>query len=339
MSKLQMVVCGALLVTLLSGCAGGLLLWAFQTLALGAVALTVTDYLGRDASEFTLLLNGYDLGIRPSPSGVLNLNGLPAGDHLLSLVSTDRRVGFHRPVTIQQGGQFNLGQVTPLQGAIISGRLERDTGGGRAPLAGVRVAAVLGGLALLHNGGPALRFPPVGGPAVVMGFTDAQGNYRLGPCEYGDWLITAALPGYQTDVALATVQSGVDAAGRNLVLGPSPAGSGWGMVRGTIISQGGAALGAALAEARLNTAFQPTVAPARLAALQAQAGTALRAEPWCDWETLAAVATSAGGYALDLPTGTHEVYGFRYGYQAQMTSVPVGAQSIQTVDFTLQPLR
>ena len=222
---------------LLVGCAGAFL-WVAQLLALGIVAGQVTDFFGRDSTDFNVVIDGYDLGIHPNPSGALNLDGLPTGDHLISVIASDLRVGWHSTVTIQQNVPVDLGQITPIQGAIISGKVAREVGTSQAPLEGALIAAVKGGAALLAQvGGSQMSFPPPSTLTAILTYSDAQGNFRLGPCEFGDWLVTAAYPGLLADATLCSVQSGVDAGGQNLLLEPNAAALTPATVRGSVLVQ------------------------------------------------------------------------------------------------------
>ncbi len=57
--------------------------------------------------------------------GRLNLNGLPVGQWVLTLASSDERIGFTVNATIAQNVPFNLGSQTPIHGAVLTGRVER----------------------------------------------------------------------------------------------------------------------------------------------------------------------------------------------------------------------
>lgn len=328
-----------LITCLVAGCAGGgLFFFAAKLLGIGYAAGQINDWLGKDADEFRVHINGYDLGIKPNPSGALNLNGLPVGEHLLSIVSTDNKVGWHRTVTIQENVPVNLGTINPIQGGVIAGKVERETGAGRAPAAGVRVVAIKDAANLLAPGGNPISVPPAAGVVGVMAFTDAQGNYRLGPCEFGQWLVSVAEPGFLADVAVAPVQSGQDAPGRNLYLRRDPNPPAPGTISGTVVRDGGGSLGRALVNIDLGTPFRPPVEAVSRAAVESQVGASLIDGPWFAWRTLAAETTAAGAYNLRCRTGTHNVWGFAWGYKAKTGTVTVSSNAVAGIDFAL-PVR
>ena len=338
MKTLRALPVALLIIALLSGC-GGLLALISSALAVGDLYGRVTDFLGHDSTDYTLYLDGYNMGIHPSASGTLDLAGLPAGDHVLSLVSDDKRLGFHINTTIGENQRVNLGAVTPLQGGVISGRVQRTVNSSTVPLAGVRVAAILGGAAVVAAGNSPVRLPAGSDKTVILGFTDANGNYSLGPAQFGQWIVTAAYPAYYTDARVVTVASGNDAGGTNLVLAPDSGAAEPATVRGTVTAQGGSALSQALVATTLDTAFAPAVEPARLAALQAQLGGQLggqlMAQPWFAWNSLATTTTTAGTYDFEVPPGSQAVYAFKFGYRAQTTSVSLSSGQAETLNLVL----
>ena len=126
--RVSMTATAVLLVSLLAGCAG-LLSLLLTGLAVGSMYAQVRDFLGLDATRYAVVLDGYDMGLHPSPDGTLDLRGLPAGTHLLSITSDDDRIGFHKVVTIVPNSSLNLGQISLHIGAVIAGRVERRYGG------------------------------------------------------------------------------------------------------------------------------------------------------------------------------------------------------------------
>lgn len=336
MTKLTTLLAALLLITLLSGCAG---IFALVSAALAAGKLygQVTDFLGRNNTDYTLYLDGYNMGIHPSPSGTLDLAGLPVGDHVLSLESDDQRVGFHINTSIIANQQVNLGQVTPLQGGTISGRVRRMVGTASVPLAGVRVAAILGGSSLVTPGNSPIALPAGSGKTVILGLTDANGSYSLGPAQFGQWIVTAAYPAYYTDAQIVSVASGNNAGGTDLLLKPDADAANSATARGTVVAQGGGALSQSLVATTLSTPFAPAVDPERLTALQGQVGGEFMAQPWFAWQTLGTVTTAAGGYDFEVPPGPQGIYAFKFGYRAQNVDLSLGTGEAKTIDFTLPP--
>lgn len=334
MKRLTALLVGVTLICLLSGCAG-LLLLAFQAVSIGALYAQVSDLLGRDSSDYSVYLDGYDLGIHPATNGRIDLSGVPVGDGVLSLVSSDKRAGFHANVTVVEGQALNLGQITPITGAIIAGKVERLVGTTRVPQAGVRVAAVFGGGSLVTVGKQPIELPTGSDKTVMLGFTNSLGQYQLGPAEFGQWIVTSAYPGHLTDAAIVTVASGSDAGNTNLLLKPDSAAAANATVRGTVASSGGSALASALVASQLGTAFAPAVDPTRLSALAGLAGGTLMDQPWFRWHSLATVTSVAGAYDFEVPAGSQTVYGFKYGYRAKSAALTLSAGAVQAADFAL----
>lgn len=328
----------AFLACFVTGCAGlALLTLIFRLVAVGALVAQINDFLGRDSSEFSLYFDGYDTGVQPNPDKTLNLTGLPTGHHLLTLATQDRRVGFHKHVFIEANQRLNLGAINAIQGAVISGRVRRLVGGSAVPLAGVLVGAVYGGNEIIQSDtGRLITFPPQNDSEdIVMGFTDENGHYRLGPMRYGAWLVTSAYPGHFADVAIVTVSGGHDAENVNLLLPPDASAPQPGHIQGTVVEEGKGVLANALVALVLGAPFAPPVDAARQGELENQFG-ALRSQPWAAWTCIATQTSPAGAYLLVAPPGTHRLYGFKYGYRAVTADVALQAGEIVTGNFALQ---
>lgn len=338
MRKLHPVILAALMVCLLSGCAGGLLL-AFSALSAGALALEVEDFLGLDNEDFTLLMDGYDTGVQPNPEGSLNITGLPAGDHVLSLVTADRSKGFHANVTIIEGRSVSLRGLTPIDAGVISGRVQRSVNGATVPLAGVRVAAVFGGASLITDTAGPVDLPPTAAqPVVIMGFTNDQGVYRLGPAKFGDWVVTTAVPGAFADAALVSVSGGSDANNTDFVLVDDPDAPAPATIRGTVARENAGAISKALVVAQFTQPFQPRINPARLDDLEEAAGADLADQPWFSWRSLATSTNLAGAYNLEVPPGNMAVYAYKNGFRAETITLSLAAGQAETTNFSL-PVR
>lgn len=341
MKQMRKSVClttAVLLICVLGGCAGlGLLTLVFRAIAVGQLIGQISDFFGHDSTEFTLFLDGYNTGVKPNPSGALDLTGLPPGHHLLTVATDDRRLGFHLHVFIVENQSVNLGEVTPIQGGIISGRVTHQVGDAQVPMPGVLVAAVLGGGEVIRAGtGRQVTLPPISDTdTVIMGFTDANGNYRLGPASFGQWIVTTAYAGQYADAVLANVAALNDANDVNLALRQDPTAAAPGSIQGTVVRAGGGAIDRALVQLVLGSPLAPLVDPTRAAALESQVGPLLD-QPWFLWSVVATETNSAGGYSLAGPAGDHEVLGFKYGFRAQSAAVTLNAGEVVTGDFTLE---
>jgi hypothetical protein len=335
MKKLSLVLIATVLISVLSGCAG-LLLLASSFVAIGNLVGQIENLglFDRDTSKYSLYLDGYDTGIHPNPSGTLNLTGLPVGPHVLSLVYDTKRVGFHTNVSVVENQQLSLGSITLAQGSIISGKVQRVAG---VPLAGVRVAAILGGGALLAQGQSPVQLPTGSGNTVIMGFTDANGNFSLGPAAPGQWLVTSAAANSYADAAIVSVATGTDAGNISLMLTANPSAS-VGTVSGTVTREGAGALADAFVGANYQTAFTPPIPDARATAIQSQVGLTLMPQPWFQWKSLATTTSAAGAYTLQSASGAQSINAFKFGHRAKATDVTLGDGESVAADFALPGL-
>ena len=118
-----LVLGGILLIAVLTGCAaGGLLGLIFDLVAVGKLVSNVEDLVdefGGDPDDYQVYYDGYALNERPDIDGDLELEGLPAGTHLISVVDANNRTGFHQPVQIAAGqadlplGDYNRSRGRP----------------------------------------------------------------------------------------------------------------------------------------------------------------------------------------------------------------------------------
>jgi hypothetical protein len=335
MKKLSLGLTTAVLVCLLSGCSG-LLLLVSSFLAIGDLAGQIDNLnlFDRDTSKYNLYLDGYDTGIHPEPSGTVNLTGLPVGPHVLSLVYDTKRVGFHTNISVIENQQLRLNGLALAQGSIISGKVQRTAG---VPLAGVRVAAIFGGGALLVEGQYPIQLPTGSGKTVIMGFTDANGSFSLGPAAPGQWLVTSAAAGSYADAAIVSVTTGTDAGNVSLTLTTNPTAQ-LGTVSGTVIREGAGSLADAFVAADYETAFAPQLTDARASALASQIGIALMPQPWFRWNSLATTTSAAGAYTLQSASGTQSINAFKFGYRAKGADLTLGDGESTAADFALPAL-
>lgn len=332
---------GIVLVAVLSGCAaGGLIGLIFDLVAVGKLVSNVQDLVdefGGDANDYQVYYDGYALNKRPNIDGALRLEGLPAGTHLISVVDDDHRTGFHQPVEIVAGqADLPLGNYNPIRGATIKGMVERQTNTGRVGVANLGVIAVLNGAELLAAGaGAPITIPPPAGVTYVMGYTNNTGQYTLGPCAYGRWLVFSALPGYYADARLATVSGDSDANGQNLLLEqnalePSA------VLSGAVASEENQGLGAALVYSEFGVVYSPQMSATNAGRVVGQAGFNFIAQPWFNLARLGTVTGGAGAYSLRTRTGAQTVLGFKYDYRARSTDVTALANDNLTIDFALE---
>ncbi len=329
-----------LAVITLSGCAGAL------ALLTGALAyLKVRDLVGdvenlisgEPSTTYRVFLDGADMGVSPAANGTLNLVGIPVGSHLFSITSQNMRAGWTQVEVIPASGtppSFN--GINAITGGLIQGEVTRGTtGGGGVAVSGIMVLAVLNGDVTLRTG--AITAPPYSltAPETWMaGFTDANGNYTLGPAAYGRWLVFAARPGYLGDAALVSVQAGTDATNTNLNLQPDSSQS-YGTIQGAVADSSGAALANALVDAHLATSYPMALSAATQSKIVTAAGAALSPQPWVLFTDLDATSDVSGQYQITSPGGTQSISAFKYGYKGQVGSASVANGNLVSLDFAL----
>lgn len=330
-----------LVVVMLTGCAGGLGL-LLQLVAAGNLIGDVSNLLTRfekPATEYRVFFDGYPLGQRPDNTGRLDLRGLPAGRHLLSVVDTEYRTGFHQIVNVVAGDTaLQLADYNPVFGAVISGRVERETAtGGRSQVARTLVVAILNGANMLQQGaGETISIPPTDDSVTyIMGYTDDTGIYRLGPAIYGSWLVLTAMPGHYGDARVVVTSGAGDSANQNLLL-PLQQASPVGAMLGSVTQTSGQGIAEALVYTQLQQPYQVEVAGQRATEVSNSAGFALIAQPWFAWNRLGAITDGAGIYALSSRPGVQTVTAFKYGFHAKLWNGELGLGATR-LDFDLTP--
>jgi hypothetical protein len=309
----------------------------YAVLAAAAVLAGLAGCTGSDdsGSPFSVTLDGYPVASADKASPQVTVRGILEADYLVSVAQPTRpTLGLHTVVHVVPGASLDLRSVNAFQGAVLRGTVRRDSSSG--PLLGnLRVVAVKDGAALLAGGGGPLGVPPAVGSSLdcVAGYTDSTGAFVMGPMEYGDYLVTAALPGYASDVAWVRLTSGGDG-NVSLVLA-AEAGVTAGAVRGTVFARSGATLSEPLVTARLATAFEPAITAATRTRVASNSGLSLPAGSWFAWRSLTGTASTAGTYLIDLPPGTHSLDAFKVGWRAQSSDVTITAGGLATQDFSL----
>ena len=337
MTRPTSIIVGTLLAVLLVGCGAAGLLGLMKLIGLGyAVGELKSGFEGDDPATYRVYMDGYDIGSSPSANGNVNLNGLPEGVHLLSITSADKRRGWHHLLEIRSGQTTDLRQINVMEGAIIAGAVSRElTGGGSSPMTRALVVAIKDAADMLQSGGSGTIYLPPDSIAsnltYLVAYTDDQGQYRLGPAEYGDYIVLTAAAGYLSDAAYIEVSAGGDAAAVNLMLEPdSPQNPG--RVSGAIsVSPSGQVL----LTTELNFPYRAPISTALRQRIEQQSGLQLTTETWFRLRTLATLSSDVGHYELDLPAGRHSLQAFKFGRQAKEVWVDIGGGGLTSQDFTL----
>lgn len=330
-----------LIVTLLAGC-GGTLALLFKLASVGHLIGNVTDLVdrfGKSSTEYAVFFDGYPLGQRPDNTGKLDLRGLPAGRHLISVIDKDYRTGFHQAVDIVAGDDaLQLAGYNPVQGAIISGKVERETSdGGRSQVARTLVIAVFNGADMLRtNGGRTMTVPPSEvSSEYIMGYTDSTGAYRLGPARYGTWLVTTALPGHYGDARVVVTSGTGDSRNQNLLLAPQQANP-TGTMSGSVTRSATQGIADALVYTNLQEPYQVQLTAQRAAEIANSTGFGMIAQPWFAWTSLGTITDASGAYSLSSRMGKQTATAFKYGFRAKSWDGNLGL-GVTPMDFDLSP--
>ena len=329
------------MIVLLAGCGGGLLVLALQLFAAGAIAGNIDrllDEFDEDPLEYQAFLDGYCLGQRPSTSGDLDLRGLPAGRHLISVIHNNYHTGFHQVIQINPGDTgLPLGDINPIEGVAIRGKVERETttGTGRALVPRTLVVAIFNGAEMLRAaGGATIPIRPPDDVTYVMAYTDALGNYVLGPCISGQWLVTTVVPGCYADARIVTANRPNDSVNQDLYLPEDPLARSGG-VSGSVIQTGAGGLAEALVFAELTAAHSVQPLPARAAEIATEADFPLINGSWFAWSLLGTLTDQAGAYAMRTGIGEQTLNAFKYRYQGKQGTATVQTNQNLNIDFDL----
>ncbi len=327
-----------LLVVVLAGCGAAGLLQLFGLVQLGRLAgQLASPFEGEDPTDYRVYMDGYDIGSSPGPSGDIDLNGLPHGVHLVSITTADKHRGWHQLLEIAPDQTANIGQINPFEGATIAGTVSRQTvDSGTSLLRGVRVVAVKDAAILLRAGvGSPIDVPPQSAASsltYLMGYTDDQGRYTLGPAQYGDYIVFVAGAGYFSDAAFVHVEYGQDATAVDLVL-EHDGSQNPGTVGGAVSV---AREGERLLTARLSSPYPTPISPTLRQQIEQDSGQQLISQPWCHLYTLTTLSNNLGHYNLDLPAGRHNLQAFMFDFKAKEVDVNVDPGGQTPQDFHLE---
>ena len=327
----------AVVIAVLGGCGGGVttILAALGIIKLHDIYTDVTEEISDNPEDtLTLMIDGYVVRTDvPNRQGRVELNGLPEGRFLLSLISPDYRRGWHALVSI---GETDHLEVNPFTGAIISGTVAREaSGGGHVNVANALVLAFRDGAAHIADGLGALS-PGDAGVSYVLGLSDASGQFKLGPVEYGSWLVIAVLPGYKCDARLVNVSAGHDATGLAFVL-TEDENARTATITGTVAREKtGTPLASALVRADLTLPFVPPVSDGAYSRVKNELGRTMREDNWVSVPFVAATTGAAGTYTLRVPVGEMRLWAYKYGYRGAYIDVHTEVGGSLARDFRLK---
>lgn len=335
----KLMVAGALAM-LLAGCGGGGgLLALLGLIQVGDVVGNVKELIeGNEPSQLDVYLDGQLLPVTPNANGVLRLNGLPEGQHLLQVIAPSRERGAVTIVTVSADSQLQLDELPSTVGGRIRGTVRlQDAGGALRPARRVPVYAIPGGASLVGSGAPLVAVPPT--TTHYVAFTNDNGEFSLDAVAPGDYLVTTAVAGHATDVQLVqrlAERQTLRNLDLTLVADSGDAGTVFGNVEGQLGGGGTQTLGGASLRATPGTPFRPTVDQDAIDRIATAAGASLRQSPWFNWRVLSTLTDSGGSYRLPLPAGSARVACFAYNYRPGYLDTTVIAGVDRRLDFAVQ---
>lgn len=334
----RLMAAGAL-VALLAGCGGTGLLTLLGLIQVGDVIGDVEDLIGGDEpTQFDVYLDGQLLPVTPNASGDLRLNNLPEGRHLLQVIAPSRERGAVTIVNINPNSELRLDNLVSVVGGRIRGKVQlEDVGGALRPARRVPVYAIPGGANLVAAGAVLVIVPPTS--THYIAFTNDLGEYSLDAIAPGDYLVTTAVAGRETDVQLVeglVERQTLRNLDLTLVADDGDGGTVSGNVEGQLSGGGTQTLGGASLRATPGTPFRPAVDQDAIDRVAAASGATLRQSPWFEWRVLSTLADSGGSYLLALPPGAARVACFAYFYRPGYLDTTVTAGVDRRLEFALQ---
>ena len=297
----------------------------------------------------TLALDGQPLQVRPEADGSFTIPGVPPGEHVVSAVTADGSAGAYVTLLVDGTGTVDVGDVPVDVGGQISGIVARiEDNGSLTPLEGVQVTATVPEVWIMQGGGTE---PPAGGdatqPAIwpppddrpsdlkIVGFTEADGSYRLPAVPAGDYEVRVVVPGLEAGVQWVYVApASTSVADFHLRKAIE---SGIGSVEGTVTSKDdGSVIAGAVVSINVSQPYVPIIAPDT--AVPGRSRQDGPVSPWFDWSTFATLTDTHGRYHLNVPSGYLDLSVFAEGYDPLWQQMTLQPDQTLTLDVALSPM-
>ena len=345
---LGLVAAGALLV--LAGCSGS----GGTTHTQGGVVRGTVNLGGASPASLNVLVDGRPVNVHIGSNGAFAVPGLPAGEHVVDVVSDDGMNAGRATVVADDGSTVDIEDPIDLEGAgQIAGFVVKQIDGAEEPLAKVEVVA-RGGLVWIMTGGgqtltkegstdaqPLIYPPPEGeGEETYSAFTGDDGSYLMKGVKPGSYLVAVTVPGLTVGEAWVYVDANRTAvADLQLREAIEP---GVGTIEGTVTGQPAsgdpvALEGAVVSLSYPDGGYEPaSTAPAILGTAQAgDPGQGDVMPPDIIWEEFRTLTDQAGHYSLNVPSGYASVSAWADGYSWEGADVTIQPRETLTQDFLL----
>ncbi|MGC8668652.1 MAG: carboxypeptidase regulatory-like domain-containing protein [Chthonomonadales bacterium] len=316
--SLWVIAVGSLLAAV--GCGGG---GSGSASGTGSITgrLVVPDPLGGRAAEtFTFTVDNTDLSIPLGVDGSFAINSVAAGLHTLAIHSP--RHGVAVAVQVVSGQQTSVGDLVAQDAGQISGLVTRSDN--KEPIPGALITI---SEAVTQNSGD---IPPL---PVRITRTDASGSYAVPGIPVGEYVVTAAKPGYTTASATVSVAAAATTAA-DFSLTPE-ASQGTGTMTGTVYMVTDAGSQTPLAGALVRLAPKDYIGIMQPLPASVTGGAGSHPNPGPEWITFT---DEQGNYTLsNIPAGDYLAVAVRAGLEPDRQSVTITAGQTLTQNFLLKP--
>jgi hypothetical protein len=294
-----------------------------------------------DPQALVLALDGQPLQVRPQSDGAFAIPGVPPGEHVLSVVAPDGNAGAHVTLEVDGTGTADAGEIELGVGGQIVGIVARVEGdGGLTPLEGVQVTATVPQVWIMQGGEtqPDIWPPPDDRPSDlrILGFTAADGSYRLQAVPPGEYEVRVVVPGLEAGVQWVYVGPASTAVAdfhlRKAIE------KGIASVEGQVTSaEGGEPIAGAVVSITVSSPYVPVI-PENLA-VPGRAEGDVPVTAWFDWYTFATLTDGQGRYHLNVPSGYLDVSVFAEGYDPFWQQITLQPDQTRTLDVALSPMQ
>lgn len=303
-----------------SGCGGGGSGQASGTGSVTGRLVLPAGNGGRAAEVFTFTLDNADLSVPLGVDGGFAINGVAAGLHTLTIHSPRHAVAV--AVQVASGQQTSVGDLVPQDAGQISGLVTRsDT---KEPIPGALITI---SEAVAVNSADVSPLP------VRIARTDASGSYAVPGIPVGEYVVTAAKPGYASASATVSVSAAATTPA-DFALAPQAA-QGAGSMTGTVymVTDTGSQTPVPGALVRLAPRDYVGIMEPLPASVAPGAGGHPGRGP--EWVTFT---DDQGNYTLsNVPAGDYLAVAVRAGLDADRQAVTITAGQTLTQNFLLKP--